>query len=128
MTLQGLVVIDFIAIVLLLWVLNLVRRGHLYVGYGVFFIASLLAIVAIVSVPKLLMVVTRLVGAVFPASALTLVAFSVMGFMFVYVLTQLTILSNRVATLVQELAIRRTQEGAGLVPGQIESGVMKAKG
>ena len=35
MSLQGVLVLNLIALALLLWVLNLIRHGRLYVGYGV---------------------------------------------------------------------------------------------
>jgi hypothetical protein len=119
MTWQGVILIDLIALGLLIWVLNLVRRGKLYVGYGVIFIVSFVAIIITVSTPQLLYGLTALVGAAFPASALTLLALAFVAFMFIYVLSQLTIISNRIAHLTQELAIRRTTEEATPGEGQV---------
>lgn len=112
MTIQGIVAINLIALALLLWTLNLVRQGRLYVGYGVMFIFIIASAMVTVSVPKLLHFVTALVGAVFPVSALTLIALGFIAFLFIYILTQLTIISDRLATLVQELAIRNTKESS----------------
>jgi len=112
MTVQGAVVLVLMGLALLLWILNLVRRDRLYVGYGVIFVLAILSVIVILSVPPLLTFVTRLVGAVFPASALTLLAFGFIVLMLVYVLTQVTILSNRLAVLIQELAIQRARENA----------------
>lgn len=106
MTLQGVLVVDVIAVVLAVWVLDLVRTGRLYVGYAVMFVGVFATIVVTVSVPSLLFALTALAGAVFPVSALTLIALTFMAFLNVYVFAQLTILSNRVASVVQELAIR----------------------
>lgn len=110
MTTQGIIVVALAAIVLALWVMNLVRRGRLWVGYGVMFVVAAAASMVTVSVPAVLAVVTALVGAVFPVSALTLIAVIGMAFLFVYVLSQLTILANRVATLVQELGMERARQ------------------
>jgi hypothetical protein len=107
MTFQGIIILDVIGLLLLLWVLNLVRRERLYVGYGVIFVLAILGIIVLLSVPKLLIYVTHLVGAIFPTSALTLLALCFIVFLLVYVLTQVTLTSNRLAILVQELAIRR---------------------
>ena len=115
MTIQGVFVINLVAVILLFYVLNLVRNGRLYVGYGIIFLISMVTIIITVSIPELLSAVTKLVGAVFPTSALTLIAFSFVAFMFVYILTQLTILSNRLAILVQELAILRAKEDSELL-------------
>jgi hypothetical protein len=108
-SLQGILVVNFIGLVLLLWVLNLVRHGRLYVGYGVIFAAAILGAVVLLSVPWLLTTVTHLIGAIFPASALTLLALCFIVLMLLYILTQITIVSNRLAKLVQELAIERAR-------------------
>ena len=109
MTLQGIVMLNFIALVLLLWILNLVRKARLYVGYGLMFILILLTVMATISIPGLLAAVTSWVGYLFPTSALTVIALSFLTFLLIYVLTQLTIISNRLATLVQEIAIRNVR-------------------
>ena len=107
MTLHGIVFIDLVGLWLLLWVLSLVRRDRLYVGYGTMFIVLIAVGVLLVSTGPLLLLVTRLVGAVFPASALTMLAIGFLTVMLVYVLSQLTIIANRLAVTVQELAIQR---------------------
>ena len=109
MTIQGILVLNLIAIALLIWIGNLVRRGRLYVGYGVIFIIVILFVMVVISVPQLLHLVIRLVGAVFPASALTLLALGFIVFMLIYILTQITMLSNRLTTLVQTLAIEQAK-------------------
>ena len=109
MTLQGILIVNFIGLVLLLWVLNLVRHGRLYVGYGVIFVVAILGSVVLLSVPWLLTAVTHLIGAVFPVSALTLLALCFIVLMILYILTQITIVSNRLSKLVQELAIERAR-------------------
>jgi hypothetical protein len=108
-TLQGILLVNFIGLVLLLWVLNLVRHGRLYVGYGVIFVVTILGSLVLVSVPWLLTAVTHLIGAIFPASALTLLALCFIVLMLLYILTQITIVSNRLSKLVQELAIERAR-------------------
>src|SRR6266705_853960 len=112
MTIQGIIVLNLIGIGLLFWVLHLVRRGRLYVGYGVIFILTILMTIVLLSVPGLLTIVTHMVGAVFPASALTLLALCFIVLLLVYVLTQVTIISNRLAVMAQELAIRQASEDA----------------
>lgn len=118
MTFQGIIVLNLIGLMLLIWVLNLVRRGRLYVGYGIIFVLTILGIIVILSVPTLLTFVTHLVGAVFPTSALTLLALCFIVLMLVYVLTQVTLVSNRVAVLVQELAVQRAKESSPRKPRQ----------
>ncbi len=112
MSLQGVLVLNLIALALLLWVLNLIRHGRLYVGYGVIFVIATLGTMLLVSVPKLQTVLTHVIGAVFPVSALTLLALCFIVLMLLYTLTQLTIVSNRLSKLVQELAIERARAAA----------------
>ena len=112
MTIQGIIVLILIGLGLVFWILDLVRRDRLYVGYGIVFILAILGVMIILSLPALLTFMTRLVGAIFPASALTLLALCFIVFMLVYVLTQVTIVSNRVALVVQELAVQQAKEAS----------------
>ena len=111
MTTQGVIVLNVIGVLLLVWLFNLIRQARLYVGYGIIFIIAIVATMITVSVPSILMFVTRLVGAFFPASAMTMLAIGFIVFALVYILTQLTIISNRVSNLVQELAIQQAEGG-----------------
>lgn len=108
--LRAILVLNLLGLLFLLGVLNLVRHGRLYVGYGVIFVAAILGTMITLSVPQLLLGVTHMVGAIFPASALTLLALCFIVLMLLYVLTQLTIVSNRLTVVVQELAIERAKE------------------
>jgi hypothetical protein len=112
MTLQGIIALNLIAVILIVWVSNLVRKGRLYVGYGIIFIGSTMAVMLLLLSPRLLQLVSKLLGAVFPASALTLLALGFIVVMLIYILSQLTILSNRVTTLMQTLAIRDAESQA----------------
>jgi hypothetical protein len=112
MTIQGIIILNLIGLVLLFWILDLVRRDRLYVGYGVMFVLIIFSAILVLSVPTLLTFITHLVGAVFPTSALTLIALCFIIFMLAYILTQVTLISNRVATLIQQLAIQQAKEQA----------------
>lgn len=110
MTIQGIFVLILIGLALLVWILNLIRRDRLYAGYGIVFIVAIIGVILILAIPKLLITVTHLVGAIFPASALTLLALCFIVFLLVYILTQVTIVSNRLTTVVQQLAIQQARE------------------
>ena len=94
---------------LIAWILDLVRRGRLYVGYGVIFGLAISAACIVVGLPSLLgmdaMLRAHLEGLILGAAIF-------MALILVYALGQLTILSNRLTTLTQELAIRRADESA----------------
>jgi len=109
MTTQGSIVLIAVGLILLFWILDLVRRDRLYVGYGIIFIVTIFGALLVLLAPPLLRGITRLVGALFPASALTLLALCFIVFMLVYVLAQITVVSNRLVIVVQELAIRQAK-------------------
>ena len=123
--LRAVLVLDLMGLFFLIWVLNLVRHGRLYVGYGVIFIFAILGTMFMLSVPQLLLGVTHLVGAIFPASALTLLALGFIVLMLLYVLSQLTLVSNRLAVLIQELAIERSRESARAATRYIDPALEK---
>ena len=110
MTIAGVVLGIAIGIVLLAWVVTLIRRGRLYVGYGVIFVFGTLVAMTILIVPSLLGAVTRASVALLPVPSLIIVALVIFTFLMVYVFTQITVLSNRVMRLTQELAIRNAQQ------------------
>jgi hypothetical protein len=76
------------------------------------FVIIILAAVLILAVPTLLSFITHLVGAIFPTSALTLLALCFIVFLLVYILTQITLISNRLAAVVQQMAIQQAKESA----------------
>jgi hypothetical protein len=110
MTPAGVAVGTAIGIALLMWVVTLIRQDRLYVGYGVIFVFGTVVAIAVLVVPSLLGFMTAVSTALLPAPALSLVALVILVFLMVYVFTQITILSNRVMRLTQELAIRNAQE------------------
>ena len=100
MTLTVLVVMTAAAMAMTLWILNLVRRGQLYPGYGIVLMPLVVGAVPAAAVADGMDVPIR-------AGTLTLVVFLVFAAVLVYVLSQLTIIANRVAAVVQELALER---------------------
>jgi hypothetical protein len=114
MTFAGVLLGVAIGLLLLAWVVNLIGRDRLYVGYGVIFLLGTLAAMLVLVVPLLLDAVTRVSVWLLPVPSLTLIAVVIFTFLMVYVFTQITILSNRVMRLTQELAIRNAQQDVEL--------------
>ncbi len=114
MTAAGIVAGTVVGLALLLWVVTLVRQDRLYAGYGVIFVFGTLAAMAVLLVPPLLRLATEASVALLPAPSLGLGALVIFTFLIVYVFVQISILSNRVMTLTQELAIRSPQQGHGV--------------
>ena len=103
MTPQGIVAILLACAVLSSLVVLLVVRGRLYVGYGVIWLTVFGGAALIAAVPPLTVFVTRLTGAEYPASALTLVALVFIVLVLIYYSVQLSILGTRVTRVAQEL-------------------------
>jgi hypothetical protein len=116
MTAAGLVAVDLACLLLLAWVLNLVRLGRLYVGYGALFVGLLAMSAAVVSVPPLERAVSEGLRIFFPSGGVTVLGFAFVVLLLIYILTQMTILSNRLSAVVQDLAIDRARNGR---PGEV---------
>jgi hypothetical protein len=110
MTTVGIVTATLIGIALLVWVVDLVRQDRLYAGYGVIFVFGTLAAIVVLVVPPLLRLATAASVALLPVPSLSFVALVILTFLMVYVFIQLSVLSNRVMRLTQELAIRSPQQ------------------
>lgn len=111
MSWPGLLFVDLAAVVLLVWVLNMVRLGRLYVGYGVLLVIVLASIILTTSLSPLSAAAAQALRVFFPSAAvgIIVVGLGCLLIALVYVLSQITLLANRVATLVQKLAIERAQ-------------------
>ncbi len=109
MTTFGIFLLDLLGVALSAWIFNLIRRDKLYVGYGTILLISVAAIMIGVSFAPLRALVKSILGNFFPATTLTLAAFGYLFLMLIYVLTQITILSDRLAELVQDIAIREAR-------------------
>lgn len=107
MSARGMILFDLVAMALAFWTARLVRRDRLYVGYGVIVIVLLAAGVLVVALPlgMWLRLVAWLTGAQSPAMAIAMGAALGAALLVIYTLSQLTILSNRLTAVVQELAL-----------------------
>jgi hypothetical protein len=118
MTLLGTFVLDALGLLLVLWLLNLVRLGRLYVGYGLVLVLSIVGTLCVASVPPARAAASGMLRALFPGAEIVVVACGAFLLLLVYVLTQITLIMNRLSTLVRELALREAQrDGAGAASG-----------
>jgi len=122
MTPAGATLLLLVAAILSGWILDLVRRGRLYVGYGIVLLA-LLGLVAAVSVlPPLQRMAEAVLGRLFPSEPVAVIGLSAVLFLLIYLLHQLSVLADRVANLTQELAIRRADAGPDSAPADSSAG------
>ncbi|MHC4476805.1 MAG: DUF2304 domain-containing protein [Planctomycetota bacterium] len=103
---QGIIIINIMGLGLIILILNLIRTRKLYVGYGALWLLMTLGMMAIISIPPVLNTITRAVGATFPASALSLMAFALIFVILIFFSLKLSTLSERVIELTQALALK----------------------
>jgi hypothetical protein len=105
MSVQGIIVIDVLGFGFILLLLNLLRTRKLHVAYAVVWFVAVAGMMVLVSVPPLLDLLPRLVGAIFPASVLSLFAFVFIFLVLIFFSVQLSIISTRQVALIQALAV-----------------------
>jgi hypothetical protein len=105
MSTQGVILLDLIGIGMLLFILNFVRTKRLHVSYAVVWCLAVIMMMVIISVPSLMELLPLLMGAVFPASALSLLAFAFIFVVLIFFSVQLSTLSERQNKLIRSMAI-----------------------
>jgi hypothetical protein len=116
MSMQGILLIDGACLGLLFLILNLVRKQKLSVGTSAIWLLAVAALMSMISVPALRAGVTAGVGATYPASAMTLLAFVFIFLFLIFFSVQLSTLSARQIELVQALAMRELLAREGTHP------------
>jgi hypothetical protein len=116
---QGIVLIDLMGLVFIALIVNLVRTHRLHVGYGVIWLLAVLAPMIIISLRPLLMLVTQAVGAIYPASALSLLAFVFIFLMLIFFSVQLSIIADRQVEIAQSQALQELRDQESPEPGKI---------
>ena len=106
MNVFGLAAVWLISAALVVWIVDLVRREQLYVGYGVIFVGAIAAGLAAISLPGVLVRVSGLWIGVMPAAGFVELVLLFVLVMLIYGFSQLTRFSNRLTALIQEIAIR----------------------
>lgn len=105
MSTHGVILINVLALALVVLVLNLVRTRRLYVGYAVIWLIAISGLMVLTWFPPLLYLLPRIVGAIFPASALSLFGFLFIVLVLVLFSVQLSELSARQTEIAQYLAL-----------------------
>lgn len=105
MSIQGIILIDILGVGLIILILNLIRTKNLHLGYAVIWFLAVITPMIIVSVPSLLELLPVIVGAIYPASALSLLAFIFIFLVLIVFSVQLSLMSARQVELVQAIAL-----------------------
>lgn len=104
----ALVVVAFLS-----WVVNLIRVGRLYSGYAVLIVVAVVSGGLLLGVAPLGRATSALLERVLPTTGVLLLGGALGLAAFVYLLTQITILSDRLAALTQEQAILEARRSRG---------------
>jgi len=106
MSFQGIILIDLMGLGMILWILNMVRAKKLHIGFAAIWFLAIVSMMLIISMPPLLNLLPIVVGAIFPASALSLLAFVFIFLVLIFFSMQISIISARQTELIQILALR----------------------
>jgi uncharacterized protein DUF2304 len=90
---------------LAVWTLRLVRRDRLYVGYGVIVLGGLAAEVICATFGSARLALMWVTGTSTSFAAIGVVSGLIVAVSGIYFLSQMTVLSNRLTKVVQELAL-----------------------
>lgn len=120
MTPQGSIIIALLAFVLLVVMLDLLRKRRISEEVSLIWIFAFVAVILLVGVPGVANRLTHLIGAVYPASVLTLLALGFIGVMLVYTSVKISKLTTEVRALAQRQVLievaREAREKATEVP------------
>jgi len=104
-SIQGQIVISLISLLLLIYVVAMTVRQRLSETWCLLWAAVLIAGVVLVDSPWLLARATALVGAIYPASALTMVALFLLLVLAIHASSEATVHSRQIVALARELAL-----------------------
>ena len=104
MSTQGIIIIDILAVGLIILIINFLRNKKLTTGYALLWLISVGAMLIILNIPPFLEFVTKVVGAIYPASALSLLAFVLIFMILIFFSVQISILSVRQVDMIQEIS------------------------
>jgi hypothetical protein len=112
MTPQGSIIIALLALVLLVFMLNMLRKRRINEEVSLIWIFAFIAVILLVGVPGLADRLTHLIGAVYPASVLTLLALGFIGVMLVYTSVKISKLTTEVRALAQRQVLFEVERDA----------------
>lgn len=121
MSIQGIILIDITAIGFIILIVNLLRNQRLTQGLALMWLFAVASLMVIVTFEPVMAFITRLVGATFPASAISLLAFIFIFLVLISMSVQISILSARQVDLVQTIALLElaTQERSSANPTRV---------
>jgi len=105
MSIHGVIFIDIVSLGFIILVVNLVRKHRLTQGFALIWLFAIVSLMVIVTIPGVMDLITLAVGAIFPASAISLLAFVFIFLMLIVISMHISIISKRQVDLIQSMAI-----------------------
>jgi hypothetical protein len=109
MSTKGQVIILVVSMLVVLFVLNALRRKKINEEYCLWWIAIMIATDVLVLNQLLLAKITRLIGALVPISTLTLFSLILILAVLIYFSMKISVLTNQVKDLVQFTALQKKE-------------------
>ena len=128
LSLQGRLLLVVVAVAMATLVVGMLRRRRLHEEYALVWLGMLAILLVVVVSERVLWMVTHLVGARFPASALTLLGLAVIFLFLILYSTRLSVLSDKVRDLAQELALLRTEADSSIAAMAATAGLEEDQG
>jgi Uncharacterized conserved protein (DUF2304) len=105
-------IVDAIGFLLFGWVLNLIRKGSVYVGYGSVLLIAIGANICVASAPTWLVeAFTLRIGKAMSGSLPVFIAIYCILLILTYVFKEISGISSRLRILTQQLAIELARQG-----------------
>ena len=115
----SILIVDAIGFLLFGWVVNLIRKGRVYVGYGSALLITIAGIICVASAPaQFVDAFTHRIGQLMPGSLPVFVAIYCILFALIYLFREITMISRRLRILTQQLAIELARHGGTFDSGE----------
>jgi hypothetical protein len=108
-SIRGQVFIVAVSMLLIIFVLDALRRKRINEEYCLWWICIMIATDFLVLNQWLLMKITHLVGALVPISTLTMLSLIFIGAILIYFSMKISVLSNQVKELIQTVALQKKE-------------------
>ena len=109
MSVRGQLFIVTISVLLIIYVLDALRRKKINEEYCLWWICIMIATDLLVLNPRLLLKITHLIGALVPISTLTLFALVFIIAILIYFSMKISILTNQVRSLIQTVSLQKKE-------------------
>lgn len=109
MSVRGQLFIVTISVLLIIYVLDALRRKKINEEYCLWWICIMIATDLLVLNPRLLLKITHLIGALVPISTLTLFALVFIIAILIYFSMKISLLTNQVRSLIQTVSLQKKE-------------------